>query len=277
MTTTPTQAARVRSLVDHPIIDADGHFVELGTAAPRRGDQLRRGRRRRGAARAVPRAPRARSTRRRASPTAAIPTCATSGRRCRRGGDGRRPEHARPRHVAPARAALRAARRDRHRLHDPLPVDGARRTSRSTDEELSSVRVPRGEPLSRNACSRRTATACTVGALDPDEHTRAGRRRGRVRGDASSGAKSVLMAGVRAPSPGRGSGRVPPRHVRPRQRLRLRPVLGEVRGARRRAGGAQLVAAAPGHAVDLELRVQPRRRAGGRATSRCASRCSSPG
>src|SRR4051794_41773712 len=28
--TTPTQAARVRSLVDHPIIDADGHFVELG-------------------------------------------------------------------------------------------------------------------------------------------------------------------------------------------------------------------------------------------------------
>ena len=30
MTTTPTQAARVRSRVDHPIIDADGHFVELG-------------------------------------------------------------------------------------------------------------------------------------------------------------------------------------------------------------------------------------------------------
>src|SRR4051795_4394148 len=30
MTTTPTDAARVRSQVDHPIIDADGHFVELG-------------------------------------------------------------------------------------------------------------------------------------------------------------------------------------------------------------------------------------------------------
>jgi len=30
MTTTPTDAARVRALVDHPIIDADGHFVELG-------------------------------------------------------------------------------------------------------------------------------------------------------------------------------------------------------------------------------------------------------
>ena len=28
--TTPTDAARVRSQVDHPIIDADGHFVELG-------------------------------------------------------------------------------------------------------------------------------------------------------------------------------------------------------------------------------------------------------
>jgi len=30
MTTTPTEAARVRGRVDHPIIDADGHFVELG-------------------------------------------------------------------------------------------------------------------------------------------------------------------------------------------------------------------------------------------------------
>jgi predicted TIM-barrel fold metal-dependent hydrolase len=30
MTTTPTDAARVRAMVDHPIIDADGHFVELG-------------------------------------------------------------------------------------------------------------------------------------------------------------------------------------------------------------------------------------------------------
>jgi predicted TIM-barrel fold metal-dependent hydrolase len=30
MTTTPTAAARVRARVDHPIIDADGHFVELG-------------------------------------------------------------------------------------------------------------------------------------------------------------------------------------------------------------------------------------------------------
>ncbi len=30
MTTTPTEAARVRNRVDHPIIDADGHFVELG-------------------------------------------------------------------------------------------------------------------------------------------------------------------------------------------------------------------------------------------------------
>ena len=30
MTTTPTDAARVRAMVGHPIIDADGHFVELG-------------------------------------------------------------------------------------------------------------------------------------------------------------------------------------------------------------------------------------------------------
>ena len=34
MTTTPTEAARVRSRVDHPIIDADGHFVELGPLRP---------------------------------------------------------------------------------------------------------------------------------------------------------------------------------------------------------------------------------------------------
>ena len=30
MTTAPTEAARVRARVDHPIIDADGHFVEVG-------------------------------------------------------------------------------------------------------------------------------------------------------------------------------------------------------------------------------------------------------
>ncbi len=30
MTATSTEAARVRELVDHPIIDADGHFVEIG-------------------------------------------------------------------------------------------------------------------------------------------------------------------------------------------------------------------------------------------------------
>ena len=98
MTTTPTQAARVRSLVDHPIIDADGHFVELGPllqdevisyvedaggAALRERFLAHRARR---------------STRRRAWPTAAIPTVREQWKAMPSWWGWQTHERARPRH-----------------------------------------------------------------------------------------------------------------------------------------------------------------------------------
>ena len=108
----------------------------------------------------------------------------------------------------------------------------------------------------------------------PDARSEARGRRARVRG-----ARAGLQdRGVRRPRPppDRRRRRLPARHVRRRQRVRLRPALGQVRRARRRAGVPQLAAIAPRHALGDELRVQPHRRARRRATSRCASRCSSP-
>ena len=56
---------------------------------------------------------------------------------------------------------------------------------------------------------------------------------------------------------------VPARHLRPRQCLRLRPVLGRVRRARHHAGDAQQPAVAPQHPLDHQLLLQPHRRARG--------------
>ena len=78
-------------------------------------------------------------------------------------------EHARPRDRAPARAALRTPRRDRHRLHDPLSVDDARRTSRSpTTSSSACAAAPRTarSPTSsrRTAIARRSARSsrCSI-------------------------------------------------------------------------------------------------------------------
>ena len=74
-------------------------------------------------------------------------------------------EHARPRHRAPARAALRAARRDRHRLHDPVSVDDAR-VPRGRRRRAHRPPVPRGEPRAREPV-RAVRDRTTVGALVP--------------------------------------------------------------------------------------------------------------
>ena len=225
------------------------------TAAPRRGDQLRRGHRRRGAARAVPRHRARRSTRRRASPTVPIPRSATSGRRCRRGGDGR-PPAVRDRATAHLPALL-------YERLDELGIDFtilypsmALGYFEVTDEELSSV-LCRAVNRYHARLFAPYRDRCTVGALIP-MNTPAQAVAEAEYAVRELGAKSVLMAGyARRPI---GSRWVPARHVRARQRLRLRPALGGVRRPRRRAGSAQRVAAAPRHAVDLELRVQPRQR-----------------
>ncbi len=179
MTTTPTEAARVRSRVDHPIIDADGHFVELApllheeviTYVEDAGGAALRERFLNVAATfdtSSSLAHRGDATVRdqwKAMPswwgwqTAAVRDRATS-------------------HLP--RAALRAPRRARHRLHDPLPVDGAR-VLRGDRRGAVLGRVPRGEPLSR-APVRAVPRPLHRGRADPDEHTRAGGRRGRIRG-----------------------------------------------------------------------------------------------
>ncbi len=148
MTTTPTEAARVRSRVDHPIIDADGHFVELG---PLLHDEVISYVEDAGGAALRERfltTAASRSTRRRASPTGATRPCGDQWKAMPSWWGWQTAGRARPRHLAPPGAALRAARRARHRLHDPLPVDGAR--------------VLRGRPTrSCRRCSAAPSTATT--------------------------------------------------------------------------------------------------------------------
>ena len=261
MTTTPTAAARVRAMVDHPIIDADGHFVEVG---PLLHDEVISYVEDAGGA----------ALRDRFLATAASFDTSSSL------ADRADPDRARPVAgdavvVGLADGATCATAPPSHlpallyeRL-DELGIDFtilypsmALGYFEVTDEELSSVLC---RAVNRYHAARVRAVPRPLHGrrADPDEHARAGRSRKPSTRSRELGAKSLLMAGyARRPV---GGGRLPPRHVRPRQRPRLRPVLGDVRGAGRRAGRAQRVAAAPGHAVDLELRLQPRQRAGRRA------------
>ena len=184
MTTTPTQAARVRSQVDHPIIDADGHFVELGPLLQDEVISYVEDTGGRGAARAIPRHRResfdtSSSLADRGDPDRA----ATSGRRCRRGGAGRRPACATapPSHLP----ALLYERLDEIGIDFTILYPSmALGYFEITDEELSSVRVSRGEPLPP-APVRAVPRPLHGGRADPDEHARAGGRRGAVRGRAS--------------------------------------------------------------------------------------------
>ena len=131
-----------------------------------------------------------------------------------------------------------------------------------TDEELSSVLCRAVNRYNANLFAP-YRDRCTVGAMVPMNTPDAGDRGGGVRG-ARAGREVDPHPGAHPQRPV-GRRRLPPRHVRARQRARLRPVLGEVRRTGRGAGRAQLAAAAPGDPVDLELRVQPHRRAGRRA------------
>ena len=166
-------------------------------------------------------------------------------------------EHPRSSHLVSARAALRTARRDRYRLHHPLPVDDAlvpRDARRRAHRPSLSRREPcAGESLravSRPNDGRRAGA---------DARPEARRRRARVRG-ARAGIQDGSVRGPR-PAIDRRRRRTPARHVRGRQRVRLRPAVGQVCRARGRAGVPQLAAVTPRHALRDELRVQPRRRA----------------
>ncbi len=256
MTTTPTQAARVRSQVDHPIIDADGHFVELG---PLLQDEVISYVEDTGGA----------ALRERFLATAK--SFDTSSSLADRGdAEVRRQWKAMPSWWGWQTAGVR----DRATSHlpallyerlDEIGIDFtilypsmALGYFEIADEELSSVAC-RAVNRYHQRLFEPYRDRCTVGALIPMNTPAQAVAEVRYAVE-ELGAKSVLLAGLRA-SPDRG-GRVPPRHVRTRQRPRLRPAVVDVRGARRRAGGAQRTATAPRHAVDLELRVQPRERAG---------------
>ncbi len=127
-------------------------------------------------------------------------------------------------------------------------------------------RVPRAQPLQRRRL-RRVLRPPAPRRRDPHAHARRSGRRARARGLARVPRRGDGR--LRATTGRSGGGRRPgaravrgvDRHVRPRQRLRLRPGVAEVPRARHRAR-VPLVGhglAEPG--VDLELRVQPRRHA----------------
>ena len=110
-------------------------------------------------------------------------------------------------------------------------------------------------------CSRPYRDRTTVGALIPmlDPKLAIDELEYAVR---ELGFKTAVFAG-HARRPIGDEWRLPPRHLRDRQRVRLRPAVGQVRRARHRARVPQLAAGAPRHPVGDELRVQPRRRSCG--------------
>ena len=275
---TTTKAARVREQVGHPIIDADGHFVELGPAPGRRGvsyleevggaelrDRYLRERRS------------CRSTRPRCSPTGRSQPCVTSGGRCRRGGAGRPATSATGRPRTSPRCCYERLDEIGHRLHDPVPVDEPRRSSTCPTASSSAVLCRAVNRLPRPQSSRRTRDRMHGRRARPDARRRRRDRRARPRGRASSGCDSGAHRGLR-----RGGrvvdgvdGPVPPRHVRARQRLRLRPVLG--RAASSSAWRRSPTARCSTTASPARSRTTSTTTSAGSppATSRCASRCSS--
>ena len=98
----------------------------------------------------------------------------------------------------------------------------------------------------------------------------------RVQGGAARGLRAAAGRRARRAAPRRGALGPVDRQVRHRQRVRLRPGVGEVPRARRRRWRSTPARSAGGsRRVDLELHVQPRRPRSPRASTRCASRCSS--
>ena len=119
---TATRAAQIRAGLDHPVIDADGHFVEL---APVLDDALIASLETQGGARL-----RDRYLASRAAPfdTSTVlagrsVTALEEWKAMPSWWGWQTTEHPGPGHRAPPCPALRAPRRDGHRLLDPLSVD----------------------------------------------------------------------------------------------------------------------------------------------------------
>ena len=259
-------SAAVREQVDHPIIDADGHFLELSPLFL--AEMTERIEAFGGA-----------GLRDRFTAAGVLPY----DQRAPGAGDDpsetRRP--ARPWWGWPTRNTL-----DRATGHFPgCSTSGSTSsasTSRSSTRATASRTPTCSTPTSRRARPRDqrdqrggVPSVCRshdAGGGDPDAHAGAGDRRSRVRGERAR-AEGDLDRRLRDAADPADPPRAPravadrelARHLRPRQRARLRPVLAEVRRPQGGAGIAQRDHLLALDALDLELHVQPHQRDRARA------------
>ena len=272
-------SSEVRAHLDHPVVDIDGHTIEF---FPALGRLPARGGRRPGEPVDAPAAAR-RLRARWPTGTRSRPRSAPRRRVARPPWWGAPARNTpRPRHRDVPGAALRAPRRARHRRQRHLPeprarVPALRRRARAPR------RVPGAQPLQRRGVrrARRPARArsprsrCTRPTRRSTSSSTRCRRSasGRCCWPASCSARSRAVADV---DPRARAVRGVDRHVRPRQRVRLRPGVG-----RSAASSASRVRSTRGSIglgqprVDLELHVQPRRHARRGPPRAVPSRCSS--
>ena len=246
--------AATRARLNHPVIDADGHWLEF---RPVLAEQMRRVG---GEAAVVDGLASVGSDTREA-----LAMSVDERRRrgiCTGGVLGlARAEHARSGHGSPAAAPLRAARRAGHRLRGPVPYDWLARAPHQ-----------RRRPAARHVPGIQRGHRRDFPGLrrshDPRRgHPHAHARRGDRRAGVLHAPARLQGRDVRQPRPRAGRRRRRrdgPRHrwlrpARPRQRARLRPAVGQVRRAARGADLPHRQSAGTGCGSPVELRLQPHR------------------
>ncbi len=248
-----TRAAEIRAGLSHPIIDADGHFVEV---APLLNEEMLVYLEEMGGPEVRDRYALDTGLTDTSTVLASHPGAGGAGWKAMPSWWGWATKNTRDRATAHLPALL-------YERLDEIGIDFTILYPSMTlaylevaDDELIGMRCRAANRALANLFAPyrdRTTVGALIPMLDPklavDELEYAVRRVG------------LQDRGVRRPrAPAdRSRRRVPARHVRRRQRVRLRPALGEVRRARRRARVPQLTAVAPRHALGDELRVQPHR------------------
>ena len=190
-----TRAQEIRANLSHPIIDADGHFVEV---APLLNEEMLTYLEEMGGPEVRDRYALDTGL----TDTSTVLAAHPARGRCGMEGDALvvglgNEEHPRPRDRAPARAPLRAPRRVRHRLHDLVSLDDAR-LSRSRRRRAHRPPLPRRQPCARQPV-RAVPRPHHRGCARPDDRSQAGGRRARVRGARAR----IQDCGVRRPRPAR--------------------------------------------------------------------------
>ena len=172
------KAADVRAGLSHPIIDADGHFVEL---APLFDEEMLTYLEEMGGRAVRDRYARNTGLTDTSTVLAAHPGARGPGWKAMPSWWGWPTKNTRDRAtVASPRAALRAARRDRHRLHDPVSVDDAL-LPRDRRRRAHRPALPRREPRARQPV-RAVPRPHDRRRARPDARSEARGRRARVRG-----------------------------------------------------------------------------------------------